>query len=612
MKEFTSQVGGRYTYIDDILNLQELSLAIVSLFDGCDNFIISGCQLSGTTLTPGYVYINGKIRYCAGMSKITTWPIYIYENNTVEKVSYVDSGDKIGRNIYGCAVGTSVPTSTDLLTGVTPQFIKMTNGGSAMRLKDAFFGKYALALDSSYSSQTVNKSVALNNDLTVNGVVQSNSAFKTISGNNKGTISYNSDGDLTIQSTNASSTYKMVIANNGVFKFFVGDVLLATIASTGFIASVPFTTTRLNVGSISCQDNNIYNNSTGSDSGAVKINMLGYSDASNAFYRNTIIGNGKGSVILNIVGQTRQCYLYGDLVIASSNAATLKLCHDSLAKTDPTLRTCMNWLDKNGEVIATIGYDSPTDYDLYINNKLGRVRIENDTFIKENLFIGGTNITNIYVNKKDFLLSLNNKANASDVYSKTTADAIFVKRADGISAFVENAGGGEAGKKSVRDDIGAISTSDLNKSVLKAQLFKDIVAEGLPDVSSSDYTSALKSRQRSLCENIGAVYKDDAQVAQKDTGWVSIENQNNSPNTKLYIRQVGHVVSIQGELYTPHAGVVFTIPNMIDPPTHKIGYSCYKGGEWTCYIAPGSRVCAVDTCNNGCSKYVGFLMTYII
>lgn len=40
MKEFTSQTGGRYTYIDDIMNLQNLALAFTSIFDECDNFII--------------------------------------------------------------------------------------------------------------------------------------------------------------------------------------------------------------------------------------------------------------------------------------------------------------------------------------------------------------------------------------------------------------------------------------------------------------------------------------------------------------------------------------------------------------------------------------------
>ncbi|MBR4405204.1 MAG: hypothetical protein IKT30_02395 [Bacteroidaceae bacterium] len=72
MKEFSAQTGGRYTYVDDIVNLQELSLAFASIFNNCDNFIISGCEISGTSISEGYVYINGKIRRFTGVSGITT------------------------------------------------------------------------------------------------------------------------------------------------------------------------------------------------------------------------------------------------------------------------------------------------------------------------------------------------------------------------------------------------------------------------------------------------------------------------------------------------------------------------------------------------------------
>ena len=63
MKEFASQTGGRYTYIDDIMNLQDLALAFASIFDGCGDFIISGCKVNGNSISSGYVFINGKIRY---------------------------------------------------------------------------------------------------------------------------------------------------------------------------------------------------------------------------------------------------------------------------------------------------------------------------------------------------------------------------------------------------------------------------------------------------------------------------------------------------------------------------------------------------------------------
>ena len=66
MKEFIAEPGGRYTYADDIINLQDMVLAVSSLLDGCSNFIISGCQCQGAVITPGYVWLGGKIRRFEG------------------------------------------------------------------------------------------------------------------------------------------------------------------------------------------------------------------------------------------------------------------------------------------------------------------------------------------------------------------------------------------------------------------------------------------------------------------------------------------------------------------------------------------------------------------
>ena len=312
-------------------------------------------------------------------------------------MSYADSGDKVGRNVYGCTVGTSVPTSADLLTGAVPQFIKMTNGGAAMRLKDAFFGKYALTIDSSYNSQSVNKCMSLGGDLTVNGINQSNNALQTVSGNSKGIVSYNSSGDLIVQSTaTGRNAYQLVITNDGAFKFYVGNALLATLTSSGFVASVPITATILSAGTTRCANSDIYNYGTATDAGAIKLNMLGYGGGS-SYYRDTIIGNGKGSAILTVTGKTRQCTLSGDLVVTSSNAAAVKIGHASLAKTDKTLQSYINWQDKNGEVMATLGYASTEDYDLYIRNNLGSVRVESDMYVKGSLFVGGVDIMSVLV-----------------------------------------------------------------------------------------------------------------------------------------------------------------------------------------------------------------------
>ena len=47
MKEYIAETGGRYTYSDDILNVQELALSMSAVFDGCSDFIISGCEIEG-------------------------------------------------------------------------------------------------------------------------------------------------------------------------------------------------------------------------------------------------------------------------------------------------------------------------------------------------------------------------------------------------------------------------------------------------------------------------------------------------------------------------------------------------------------------------------------
>ena len=42
MKEYVAETGGRYTYSDDILNLQELALSMSAIFDGCSDFRLYG------------------------------------------------------------------------------------------------------------------------------------------------------------------------------------------------------------------------------------------------------------------------------------------------------------------------------------------------------------------------------------------------------------------------------------------------------------------------------------------------------------------------------------------------------------------------------------------
>ena len=68
MKEYIAETGGRYTYSDDILNLQELALSMSAVFDGCSDFIISGCEIEGPRVSPGiYTKSTGMNRWSTPM-----------------------------------------------------------------------------------------------------------------------------------------------------------------------------------------------------------------------------------------------------------------------------------------------------------------------------------------------------------------------------------------------------------------------------------------------------------------------------------------------------------------------------------------------------------------
>lgn len=182
MKEFSAQTGGRYTYVDDIINLQELALAFGELFDECDNFIVSGCAVSGTSIGSGYVYLNGKLRYFSGATGITQWPQYIYETNKKESVAYASGSDKVGRTIYGCACGPTVPVSVDEVTGNIPVALSITQSGGLL-MKDAFVGKYALLLNPAKGTQTVNGIVKFANDINISGLLTALADMEIRSGN---------------------------------------------------------------------------------------------------------------------------------------------------------------------------------------------------------------------------------------------------------------------------------------------------------------------------------------------------------------------------------------------------------------------------------------------
>lgn len=170
MKEYKAQTGGRYTYADDLLNLQNLALAFGSIFGDCLNFIISGCEVSGNNISEGFVYINGKVRKFEGHTGNSTWPKYIYENNSNENIGYANNQTKVGRTNYGCACGPTVPSGNDPVTGAARQSIQIASTGAALRKKNEFFGKNCLLLDPG-AAQTVANAVTFSGNVAIGGTL---------------------------------------------------------------------------------------------------------------------------------------------------------------------------------------------------------------------------------------------------------------------------------------------------------------------------------------------------------------------------------------------------------------------------------------------------------
>ena len=174
MKEYVAQTGGRYTYADDIENLQELALSITALFEGCEPFILCGCEVDALKISPGYLWLGGKIRRFEGCAN-AVFPYYLYEVNSSESVVYANEENKIGRTCHLCAGSGSIPTTPDALTGKAPRYIEV-HEDYAPRLVDGLFGRYALMTNTPFARQTVR------GDLTLTGAFTAQRNLASLTG----------------------------------------------------------------------------------------------------------------------------------------------------------------------------------------------------------------------------------------------------------------------------------------------------------------------------------------------------------------------------------------------------------------------------------------------
>ena len=436
MKEYVAETGGRYTYSDDILNLQELALSMSTIFDGCSDFIISGCTVEGSTISPGYVWLGGKVRRFEGVTD-AVFPYYIYESNRHESVVYANEVNKRGRTCYLCAAGKTVPTTADPVTGKIPATIEV-RADYAPRFIDKFFGRYAVLLETPFQRQTIKKDLVLAGVFTANKEINSKTAV-SVSGENgyslKGIVK--SDGNASLGAyLNGLLVNEIVIRTDGTFSFMKQGKELARVTGDGISYGTSLSDNS-RIGAIHIQGCDIYNTQDVTDEGTIRINYYGVEGGGTKF-RDFAVYDGKLSLtpIFKVVGKSATAQVNG-LFSVNSAGRGIDLCNTAYTKDDTKLLNTLSWKDSAGAVIATVGFDTADSYRFVVRNALGDIVIAplGSVDIIGTLKVNGKSVADTYVTVTTYTSGMNGKVDKVDGKQLSTEDFTteYKRKLDAIS-----------------------------------------------------------------------------------------------------------------------------------------------------------------------------------
>ena len=434
MKEYIAKTGGRYTYNDDLLNLQDLARSMTAIFEGCSNFIISGCEVSGGRITPGYVWIGGRVRPFEGASEVS-FPYYIYEKNHYETIAYAGDVDKQGRCCYLTSGGTSVPQSEDEVTGALPGYIEVRED-YAPRFIDKFIGRYAVLLDSPFARQTVRRDLTLTGAMSIGGLLECKTGFSVV----------NAEGGYTLRGLVEESgaaavglyhggllVSRIEIAMDGSFTLYRQDTPLVTIGVDG-VRTWHFTSDSTRVGALHVEKNDIFNAADDTDEGAVAVNRTGYLGDSDRF-RDFTVYDGRGVALLHVEGRSGRVAVEGAFEVEGTAGVTLR--NTVCGKNEAVLTGLVQWQDKNAEKIAWLGYADPQSLDWTLHNDLGGVVVSSRSWvdIRSELRLTGKPIGEIYTTLTAFAEGLAGKVDKEMGKGLSTEDftTAYRKKLDAIT-----------------------------------------------------------------------------------------------------------------------------------------------------------------------------------
>ena len=585
MKEFNSQEGGRFTFADDLINLQNLASAFTQIFDDCDNFVISGCAVAGNSVGEGFVYINGKIRQYTGgtIAPGSDGLRYLYETEATEQVPYASGGTKVGRTNYGVALSNTIPSP---INGRQPSYIVIPSNGKIKGIKEAFFGKYALLLSPSESTQSVSGKINFSELATFINGLKSNGSLEIV--RPEGTLKIASAEDGLLIEGLVDSRHLKILFGEGAIKLVNGTTEF-TITDNGVSSNRLVKTSSINVGQVCISGNQVYQDSD-EETHTLNINVLSPRNLSNPqkpYYVDTHIGNGLGVIMLSVIGSSNTIKLSAkETIFEGRTSPGCLIFRGGVTKNSIAYRKYMLWEDVNNEECGRIGFYSELDNTLEVGNKIGNIKltgleaVDLGPVIKE----GGVLLSDKYVSTTTFEDKLKLKIDSKNAYTKVESDNKFLQIKNGLTPIVVL-----LGEKKVREQIGALGSNDLSTYVKSS--------EYLADMATTD------EAKRKIRLNIGAASASDIPTKAQDSGWLGIGS------TRLYARQVGASVYIQGQITTIHEGVAFTLPNGIEAPTHDVCFS-YSGG-WTVRIAANSRECEVIYCTMH-GTTIPFTLTYMV
>lgn len=460
MKEYVADTGGRYTYVDDILNLQELALSMTAIFRGCDDFIISGCEITGNAISPGYVWINGKIRYFEGCVT-AAFPYYIYEKNGTDTVVYAGDVNKKGRNNYLCAGSNFLPTFTDTVTGKVPALIEVTKT-YAPRFLDKFFGHYAVLLDTPFSKQTIKKDLVVTGKLTTETGLESKTAVSVVSPSGYSLKQLvKQDGTASFGSyLNGLLVSEICISTDGFISLLKGKTELARIDENG-ITYTHASGTSSRTGLLRIEKNSIVNVADTTDKGSVDINSAGLENGTSVF-RDFRVFDGKqaGIPVLHVKGKTKEVCVNGIFTVNGKSVTIVS---------DVSETNALYYADAEGTEVASAGFVSTGGVDFSLINNIGDIRLSPKEFVNitGDLKVNEISLKDIYVNKKSFTDALAGKVDSVKGKQLSTEDftAKHKQKLEAISTGeVQTGGQGYVTATQVKEVLGKKLTASSNLS----------------------------------------------------------------------------------------------------------------------------------------------------